>query len=79
MVELNWLQPEVGTAITATLDDLDGVPGIPTWTWYRSKVRNPNPNPSTDNTDTAFMNEWEMITDLTTADLGTPDRRTLLS
>ena len=73
MVELNWLQPEVGTAITATLDDLDGTPiGMPTWTWYRSKVSNPNRNPSTDNTNTAFKNEWEMITDLTTAEPSNP-------
>ena len=67
MVELNWLQPEVGTAITATLDDLDGAATDTTWTWYRSKVKNPNRNPSTDNTNTAFMNEWQLITDLTGA------------
>ena len=65
-VELNWLQPEVGTAITATLSDLDGEIGAnPTWTWYRAKVGNPNRNPSTDNTNQAFTDEWELITDLT--------------
>ena len=65
-VELNWLQPEVGTAITATLTDLDGEIGTdPTWTWYRAKNKNPNRNPSTDDTNAAFMAEWELITDLT--------------
>ena len=67
MVELKWLRPEVGTAITASLDDPDGVASSPTWTWYRAKVRNPNRNPSTDNTDTAFTNEWQLIMDLTGA------------
>ena len=40
---LQWLQPEVGTPITATLTDPDG--GITTgpsdWTWYTSKVADP--------------------------------------
>ena len=44
---LQWLQPEVGTAITATLADPDA--DVPTditvdadgWTWYRSKAADP--------------------------------------
>ena len=61
-VELNWLQPEVGTAITASISDPDGEVPSESWTWYRSKVSNPNRSPSIDNTDTAFISEWEMIT-----------------
>ena len=40
-VTLQWLQPEVGTPITATLTDPDGFPVSPaasTWTWSTSKV-----------------------------------------
>ena len=38
---LQWLQPEVGTAIMATLTDPDGDTSSPTWTWYRSKAADP--------------------------------------
>ena len=38
---LQWLQPEVGTPITATLTDPDGVTSDPTWTWYTSKAADP--------------------------------------
>ena len=38
---LQWLQPEVGTAITATLTDPDGNISASTWTWYTSKVAGP--------------------------------------
>ena len=38
---LQWLQPEVGTAITATLTDPDGDTSSPTWTWYTSKAADP--------------------------------------
>ena len=39
---LQWLQPEVGTAIDATLTDPDGDTTItPTWTWYTSKAADP--------------------------------------
>ena len=34
-VELSTVQPQVGTAVTATLDDLDGVPSSVTWQWAR--------------------------------------------
>ena len=58
-VELNWLQPEVRTLITATLTDPDdGVAGE-NWTWYRSKVADPNKNPGTAVADLAA--EWEAI------------------
>ena len=41
-VTLQWLQPEVGTPITATLTDPDGgITGISVWTWYTSKVADP--------------------------------------
>ena len=38
---LQWLQPEVGTAIGATLTDPDGTTSSTTWTWYTSKVDGP--------------------------------------
>ena len=38
---LQWLQPEVGTAITAILTDPDGNTSNPTWTWYTSKAADP--------------------------------------
>ena len=37
-VTLQWLQPEVGTPIMATLTDSDGGITNTGWTWYRSKV-----------------------------------------
>ena len=77
LVELNWLHPEVGTAITATVVDLDGDATDQTWTWYRAKNSNPNRKPSTDDTNAAFINEWEMITDL--AALSGTDRNPLPS
>ena len=63
-VEFNWLQPEVGTAITAEVSDPDspaGVTGTINYTWYRSKVTNPNRNPGS--TDAALAGEWEVIED----------------
>ena len=38
---LQWLQPEVGTAITATLTDPDGGITGSKWKWYTSKVADP--------------------------------------
>ncbi len=43
-VELSWLQPEVGTPITATLSDEDGVVGEIEWTWTVSRVTDPDPD-----------------------------------
>ena len=48
-VTLDLLQPEVGTPITASLNDPDGMVGpnaagdasVPRWQWYVSKVTNP--------------------------------------
>ena len=40
-VTLQWLQPEVGTSITATLTDSDVGITDSTWTWYTSKVDDP--------------------------------------
>ena len=37
-VTLQWLQPEIGTPIMATLTDQDGGITDTDWTWYRSKV-----------------------------------------
>ena len=61
-VELTWLQPEVGTEISASLSDVDaGVTGQ-NWTWYRSKAT--NPNPVTDPSDAAAIGlEWEETAD----------------
>ena len=39
---LQWLQPEVGTPIAATLTDPDGDTTSLTWTWYTSKVADPD-------------------------------------
>ena len=68
MVELNWLQPEVGTEIIATVIDPDTDGEVENanaqteaaYTWYRSKVGNPNRNPGTSEADLA--GEWEEIT-----------------
>ena len=38
---LQWLQPEVGVEIDATLTDPDGNTTSPTWTWYTSKAADP--------------------------------------
>ena len=38
---LQWLQPEVGTEIDATLTDPDGDTSDLTWTWYTSKAADP--------------------------------------
>ena len=43
VVELNLLQPEVATPITAMLMDEDIVDGTITWVWTVSKVTNPDP------------------------------------
>ena len=70
-VELNWLQPEVNTSITATLTDPDTMtdPVVavesPTWTWYRAKVS--NPNRSVGATVLALADEWELIDDANAA------------
>ena len=63
-VTFDWLQPEVGTPITATVmdpDSPDGVTGTINYTWYRSKVSNPNRSPGS--TDAALAGEWEEIED----------------
>lgn len=57
MVELNWLQPQVGTPIWATLTDDDAALGDITWTWYRSEVAIPNLMPDPMDTD-AIDDEW---------------------
>ena len=56
---LQWLQPEVGTAIMATLTDPDGdTTGEEAWTWYTSKVVGPEiGNPS----------HWNVVADQATA------------
>ena len=59
-VELNWLQPEVETEITASVSDPDGMVTDASWTWYRSKNQNPNRDPGTAVADLA--QEWEEIT-----------------
>ena len=60
MVEIQWLQPEVGTPLPATLIDPDGASDatLPiamdavvaeadaTWQWYRAKNQNPNRIPT---------------------------------
>ena len=50
VVQLNRLQPEVGTMITATLTDPDVAKDdpAPTWAWFTSKVDDPDPNVPSD-------------------------------
>ena len=64
-VTLNWLQPEVGTMITATTTDPEGVggtgnPPLVEYTWYRSKVTTPDDvSPGATEDDLAV--QWEKI------------------
>ena len=39
-VSLSSSRPSLGAALSATLDDPDGVTGVPEWTWERSAGRN---------------------------------------
>ena len=52
VVQLNRLEPEVGTPITATLTDSDGVDGLPTWVWFTSNVDAPDASIDSDWNDT---------------------------
>ena len=58
-VTFNWLQPEVGTPITASVWDPDGGATVSGYHWFRSKVTKPNLNPGS--TDAALAGEWERI------------------
>ena len=62
---LQWLQPEVDTAIMATLTDPDGdtTSPSPTWTWYTSKAADP---------EVGNMSHWNVVDGETTASY-TPD------
>ena len=42
VVDLSWLQPEVGTPITASLSDPDGMVTDLTWEWSVSTVTSPD-------------------------------------
>ena len=65
-VTLNWLQPEVGTMITATTTDPEGVggtgdnPALVEYTWYRSKVASPD-DVSPNATEDDLAVQWEKI------------------
>ena len=70
-LEINWLQPEVGTEISATLTEPDtleaGTPiTVTTWQWYNSKVSVPNRNPDPTKLSEP-ASEWAMIAGATTA------------
>ena len=60
-VSVKWLQPEVGTALPATLSDPDKGTTIHSWQWYRAKVANPNSSPDLATLGDADS-EWEEIT-----------------
>ena len=66
-VTLQWLQPEVGTPITATLTDSDGTinssGGELGWTWYTSRVNDPK---------VGIDFHWLEIDDLTLVTAGDP-------
>ncbi len=55
---LQWLQPEVGTPITATLTDSDGGITGATWTWHTSKVVDP---------DVGDSSHWNVVDNQTTS------------
>ena len=40
-VDINWRQPEVGTTLTASASDPDGIDGAPTYEWSVPKVSRP--------------------------------------
>ncbi len=59
-VEVRWLQPEVGTLISASLTDPDGNNvQLPSWTWYRAKVSDPNRTPGA--SEASLASEWQLI------------------
>ena len=60
MVEIDLLQPEVGTELMATASDDDGFVSVQAdgWQWYRAKVDVPAP-PST--VEATLAREWEEI------------------
>ena len=57
-LNLQWLQPEVGTAIGTTLTDPDGEATVETWTWYTSKAADPV---------VGNLFHWNVVADQTTA------------
>ena len=64
MVTLQWLQPEVGTPIMASVTDpdMDDAAADPTYDWYRAKVANPNRNPDLDPAErNSFLSEWQKL------------------
>ena len=60
-VDFDLLQPEVGTPLTATVFDPDGVDTTQTrtWTWWRAKVSKPDHSPGADLDELA--REWYLI------------------
>ena len=57
-VELNRLQPEVGTPVTAVLTDAAGTGGEVSWRWFTSKVLDPDP---------LYDNHWSVVTNASTS------------
>ena len=82
-VSLSLLQPEVGTELTATVSDPDGVistsgGGAPYYQWYRAKFDSMpalaiNPDAFVSVTDAAFVAQWEATSG--TGDSYTPQGR----
>ena len=66
-VDFSLLQPEVGTPITATTTDADGMVGPVTYTWYRAKVTEPNRDVGPDHD---LNSEWVQLSEGTS---GTED------
>ena len=58
-VSLSLLQPEVGTELMATLEDVD-TPQSPSWQWYRAKNTTPDLTPDLATIDDAGS-DWEEI------------------
>ena len=65
-VDIDWLQPEVGTPLMAMATDPDGIDNTATYEWFRAKVANPNPDPDI-STLGQPASEWETITTATDA------------
>ena len=73
-VTLQWLQPEVGTPIMASVTDPDDSTDGTIFGWYRAKVDNPDLTPDFD-IPSRFFAEWEdlKVSDSSYTPVGDPE------
>lgn len=79
-IDFSLLQPEVDTALTARLRDIDGSVSGTEWTWYIARVSIPGPVTGTEPSDLA--GEWSLIAGATGeayTPVGTDEGRHLLA